>query len=247
MERLAMVVLLTGLLLAAPAFHLPARAEESPAPEEQAEPERENALRDMIRKSFKDLADVTGDIEFKADDVSTLLRLHRDLEAMMGTDDDFLDAMDQSLKDAYEYLVQSRAYISWADANKLDAERYARVTFRVRTTLMKQFFGEYLDGIVERQRRALEEAREDIPEDEYAEIAAELSAELDQLAAEYAEVKTELAKAPGSTEAEVELLTEHREALSRLFGIPLAEPKEADADEEADGAEPAPEGPSAED
>jgi hypothetical protein len=238
MRRVATLALLTGLLLAAPVMLSPVLAE-GDGPEEA--PERENVLRDVIRQSFKGLADVTGEVEFKAEDVEQVLRRHRDLEALMGQDDDFLEAMDDSLKAAYKHLVGSPAYIGWADAHQLEAERYARVTFRVRTTLMKQYFGEYLDGIVERQRKVLAESRDSIDKEQLA----ELTAELDELAAEYAEVKEELKKAPGPTESEAKLLTKHRVELSRLFGIPYtpAKPSEGAEDEEGD-KEAAPEAPS---
>jgi len=199
---------------------------ESPQ-DETAKPSESEADDDslvaVIRRSFEGLERVTGDIEFSAEDLALLLEHHKSVEALLEEDEDFYEALDESILKAFEHLLRSVAFQAWALDHDLDAERFARVIFRVRTGFMKLYFGLFLQEMLARQRQVLAELRDELEEDQFNEI----SAELDNLEAEFARTQTELDKAPGPTEAEAALLKAHRRQLSEMFDMPLPEEEPA--------------------
>jgi hypothetical protein len=188
----------------------------------------DDTLAAMIRESFKDLEKVTGETEFSKADLKLLLQHHESLEELMADDEEFRAKLRTNLHTGFKHLIESDRYQEWATSHELDAERYARVTLRIRTTFMKQYFGRHLQSLITSQRALVEKYRDELPFHEYQAIIHEL----DGLEASYTRAQTELDKAPGPTDAEEALLAEHRETLSRLFELPVPDEDAEDAKED---------------
>jgi hypothetical protein len=228
--------MMAGLLLAmvavsAPLFAQEGEPEKKPAKSDESKPaepakegdkkeeggekkdgeKEDNPIATYLKDLLKGLDDVVGKTEFNEDDVKLVLKHHEALDAVLEGDEKFAELKDKNVKEAFDHMIKSEAYLEWCKKEKIEAEPYARKMVRIRMTFSRLYFSDFLDRMVKTQKEQVESMKDSIPEEEYKGYMKEIEAFEKQIPG----AKKEIEKISAPTDAEKKLLESNKKALMK--------------------------------
>jgi hypothetical protein len=229
--------MMAGLLLAmvavsAPLFAQEGEPEKKPAKSDEAKPaepakegdkkeeggekkdgekEEDNPIATYLKDLLKGLDDVVGKTEFNEEDVKLVLKHHEALDAVLEGDEKFAELKDKNVKEAFDHMIKSEAYLEWCKKEKIEAEPYARKMVRIRMTFSRLYFSDFLDRTVKAAKEQVESDKESIPEEEYKGRLKDIAEFEKQIPG----AKKEIEKISAPTDAEKKLLESNKKALMK--------------------------------
>jgi hypothetical protein len=207
----------------------PEKKEDGEAKDDKKEAEGDkDDLDKKLKRVLKGVEELVGKVEVTEDDVKLVLKHHKAAKAVTDKDEKFRKLKDENLKEAFDHLIKSEAYVAWCKKEGLEAEAYTRKALRVRTGYIKLYLPTMLDDAIKQQKDVLEEYKDEIPEADYKKAIAELTKAEEM----FKRAKKQLEIIPAPTDAEKKAYEAHKEAIDEMMENDDAEEEDIEEGED---------------